>query len=126
MADFEGIAKQFVQFYYQTFDQNRQQLASLYREDSMLTFEQSPTQGVGAIVTKLTELPFQKVEHQVSTLDAQPSNTSGGILVVVSGALLVDEERRPMSYTQTFQLLPADGSYYVFNDIFRLVYPAGN
>jgi hypothetical protein len=22
-----------------------------------------------------------------------------------------------MSYTQTFQLLPADGAYYVFNDL---------
>jgi hypothetical protein len=30
-----------------------------------------------------------------------------------------------MSYMQTFQLLPNDqGSYFVFNDIFRLVYPA--
>lgn len=30
-----------------------------------------------------------------------------------------------MSYTQTFQLLPTgNGQYYVFNDIFRLVYPA--
>jgi hypothetical protein len=91
------------------------------------------------------ELPFQRIEHQVATVDAQPSNESGGILVVVSGALLVslrlreekelekqywqntaqvEEERRPMSYTQTFQLLPADGAYYVFNDVFRLVYPA--
>ena len=30
-----------------------------------------------------------------------------------------------MSYTQTFQLLPSEGGgYYVFNDVFRLVYPA--
>jgi len=43
----------------------------------------------------------------------------------VSGALLVEAEKRPMSYTQTFQLLPdGAGSYYIFNDIFRLVYPA--
>lgn len=34
-------------------------------------------------------LPFQKVEHKVATLDAQPSNESGGILVMVTGALLV-------------------------------------
>jgi hypothetical protein len=34
-------------------------------------------------------LPFQKVEHRVDTLDAQPSNQNGGILVVVTGALLV-------------------------------------
>ena len=34
-------------------------------------------------------LPFQKVQHKVTTLDAQPSGANGGILVVVSGALLV-------------------------------------
>ncbi len=26
-----------------------------------------------------------------------------------------------MNYTQTFQLLPDGGSYFVFNDVFRLV-----
>jgi hypothetical protein len=36
--------------------------------------------------------------------------------------LQVDEEQRPMSYSQTFQLLPEGGSYYIFNDIFKLVY----
>lgn len=29
-----------------------------------------------------------------------------------------------MSYSQTFQLMNADGSFYVLNDVFRLVYPA--
>ena len=39
--------------------------------------------------------------------------------------LQVDEEQKPMSYTQAFQLLPdGAGSYFVLNDIFRLVYPA--
>lgn len=32
-------------------------------------------------------LPFQKVRHDFSTLDAQPSNESGGILVMVTGTL---------------------------------------
>ncbi|KAK5169431.1 Nuclear transport factor 2 [Saxophila tyrrhenica] len=125
MADFESIAKQFVEYYYKTFDENRNNLAPLYRDESMLTFEATPCQGTSAIVSKLSELPFQRIEHQVATIDAQPSNTTGGIIVVVSGALLVEEERRPMSYTQTFQLMPNDqGSYFVFNDVFRLVYPA--
>jgi hypothetical protein len=35
----------------------------------------------------------------------------------------VDEEQRPMNYSQTFQLLPdGQGSFYVFNDIFKLVF----
>ena len=28
-----------------------------------------------------------------------------------------------MSYSQVFQLLPEGGSYYVFNDVFKLVFP---
>ena len=39
-------------------------------------------------------------------------------------ALQVDDQEQPMSYTQVFHLLPEAGSFYVFNDIFRLVYPA--
>lgn len=91
-------------------------------------------------------LPFEKVQHQIATLDAQPSSEQGGILVMVTGALLVrtalrcwarfgcaltcfvvqvDQEQKPMSYTQSFQLLPdGQGSYFVFNDIFRLIYAA--
>ncbi|KXJ89727.1 hypothetical protein Micbo1qcDRAFT_165069 [Microdochium bolleyi] len=119
--NFEEIAKQFVEFYYNQFDSDRNQLSALYRDGSMLTFESSASLGVGAIVEKLVGLPFQKVKHQVSTLDAQPS-VSGGVLVLVTGQLLVDEEQRPMNYTQTFQLMPEGGSYYVLNDLFKLVY----
>ncbi|GAD99155.1 nuclear transport factor 2 [Paecilomyces variotii No. 5] len=125
MGDFVSIAQQFVDFYYKTFDENRAGLAALYRDQSMLTFETSSVQGTAGIVEKLTSLPFQKVAHQLATLDAQPSSESGGILVMVTGALLIDEEQKPMSYTQSFQLLPdGAGSYFVFNDIFRLIYSA--
>ncbi|GAM39955.1 nuclear transport factor [Talaromyces pinophilus] len=125
MADFAAIAQQFVDFYYKTFDEGRSNLAALYRDHSMLTFENAPQLGTQAIIEKLNGLPFQKVRHQVATLDAQPSNENGGILVLVTGALLVDEEQKPMNYTQTFQLLPdGQGSYFVYNDVFRLVYGA--
>ncbi|KAL4958275.1 putative nuclear transport factor NTF-2 [Aspergillus filifer] len=125
MSNFTEVAQQFVNFYYQTFDSNRAGLAGLYRAESMLTFETSATQGAASIAEKLTSLPFQKVQHQIATLDAQPSNPQGGILVLVTGALLVDDEQKPMNYTQTFQLLPdGAGSYFVFNDVFRLIYNA--
>ncbi|KUM59528.1 hypothetical protein ACN42_g7610 [Penicillium freii] len=88
MADFNAIAQQFVQFYYQTFDGNRAGLAGLYRDQSMLTFETSSVQGVSAITEKLSALPFQKVQHQIATFDAQPSS-GDGIVVLVTGALLV-------------------------------------
>ncbi|KAJ5094006.1 hypothetical protein N7456_009867 [Penicillium angulare] len=76
--------------------------------------------GAPAILEKLTNLPFQKVQHQIATFNAQPSH-GDGIIVLVTGALLVDEEQRPMNYTQCFKLMPENGSYYVLNDVFRLV-----
>ncbi|KAF2673528.1 nuclear transport factor 2 [Microthyrium microscopicum] len=125
MTDFEAVAKQFVTFYYDTFDKNRADLSALYKDHSMLTFEAQPTQGTGAIIEKLASLPFAKIQHRVDSLDAQPSNETGGILVMVTGALLIDEEQRAMMYSQTFQLQPdGAGSYFIFNDVFRLVYPA--
>ena len=91
----------------------------------------------------------------MDTTDAQPSGESGGIVVMVTGALMVscnnllilrgtggrirpvsttaaddkvfpqvDDQPQPMNYTQIFQLLPESGTYFVQNDIFRLVYPA--
>ncbi|KAL8671435.1 MAG: hypothetical protein Q9168_004064 [Polycauliona sp. 1 TL-2023] len=122
-TDFHGIAQQFTQFYYSTFDENRSNLQALYRDQSMLTFESASVQGTSSIVQKLVDLPFEKVKHQVQTLDAQPSSAEGGIIVMVTGALMVDEEERPMNYTQVFQLLPdGAGSYFVFNDMFKLIY----
>lgn len=48
----------------------------------------APRTGMHMLIT-LQNLPFQKVRHQVSTTDAQPSNEAGGVMVMVTGALLV-------------------------------------
>ncbi|KAH9011344.1 nuclear transport factor 2 [Lactarius hengduanensis] len=123
MADFNAIAKQFTDFYYTTFDSNRASLEPLYRGTSMLTWEGTPIQGASAIVEKLKSLPFAKVQHKVTTLDAQPSNpTVASLIVSVTGLLLVDDSPNPLQFSQVFQLIPEGGSYYVFNDVFRLNY----
>ncbi|KAI5899292.1 nuclear transport factor 2 [Schizophyllum commune H4-8] len=123
MADVNAVGQQFVQFYYQTFDTDRAALQSLYRDSSMLTFEGAPIQGAAAIAAKLTSLPFSRVQHKITTLDAQPSSpTVQSILVNVTGMLIVDDSQNPLQFSQVFQLLPEAGTYYVFNDIFRLNY----
>ncbi|PWN51681.1 putative nuclear transport factor 2 [Violaceomyces palustris] len=119
----EQIAQQFTDFYYSTFDSDRSQLASLYRAQSMLTFEGAQTQGAQAIAEKLAGLPFQRVQHKVETLDAQPTGSDGTSLVVlVTGMLVVDDGQNPLKFSQSFTLNPEGNSYYVFNDIFRLNY----
>ncbi|KAI8922541.1 hypothetical protein PhCBS80983_g05958 [Powellomyces hirtus] len=121
MADHHTVGRQFVDYYYQAFDANRAGLAPLYRDMSMLTFEGQPTTGGKDIVEKLTSLPFRQVRHVVSTCDAQPGSPNGSILVTVTGQLLIDEETQPQFFTQTFHLYPENGSFFVYNDVFRLV-----
>ncbi|KAK3352761.1 nuclear transport factor 2, partial [Lasiosphaeria hispida] len=103
---------QFITHYYNTFDCDRKALAGLY---------EAPTAGVAAIAEKLVSLPFQKVVHKFVSPDVQPT-AAGGALVSVLGQLLVDDSDAPLSYAQTFLLAKdAAGSWYVQNDIFKLV-----
>lgn len=109
----------------------------------MLTFEANQFGGVDAIINKLKELPFQKVEHEVHTLDAQPSNPGqASLLVLVTGKLKVsclkntslpaaaaytwpgqvDGGENTLGFSQAFHLLPEGQTYFVLNDVFRLVY----
>lgn len=74
-------------------------------------------------LTSKQNLPFVKVQHRADTIDAQPGQ-AGGIAVLVTGALMVDDQPQPMNFVQTFTLQPESGSYFVYNDMFRLVYPA--
>jgi hypothetical protein len=55
----------------------------------MLTFESDSLLGAAPIVEKLANLPFRKVKHVVSTLDAQPTLEGRGIIILVTGQLLV-------------------------------------
>ncbi|EIM89932.1 nuclear transport factor 2 [Stereum hirsutum FP-91666 SS1] len=123
MADATAIAKQFTDFYYTTFDTNRASLQSLYRDVSMLSFEGTAIQGAAPITEKLTNLPFERVQHKVTTMDAQPSSpTVASLIVSVTGLLVIDDSPNPLQFSQVFQLIPEGGSYYVLNDIFRLNY----
>lgn len=122
--DFNGLAQQFTEFYYNQFDTDRTQLGNLYRDESMLTFETTQLQGAKAIVEKLVSLPFQRVSHRITTLDAQPASSNGDVLVMITGDLLIDEEQNAQRFSQVFHLIPEGSSYYVFNDIFRLNYSA--
>jgi len=120
----DQIAHAFVQHYYTMFDSDRSKLGSLYRSNSMLTYEDKKGLGQQKILEIFKNLKFKTVSHQVKTVDSQPSG-SGGILVYVQGDLKVDGGPNPVKFGQLFQLIPTDASgsnFWVHNDIFRLNY----
>ena len=93
------------------------------------------------ILNQAQSLAFATVAHSVTTIDCQPSE-AGMVVVFVVGQLKVcwqsiplnvfcmqnsrcdatqTDEDPPHGFSQTFTLKPAGGSYYVLNDIFRLI-----
>ena len=67
---------------------DRSQLAPLYRDESRLTFQGVEVIGPQAISQKYTSLAFKSSQHNLQTVDYQPS-PQGGLLVFVTGQLLV-------------------------------------
>jgi len=122
-ANFAEIGKAFATHYYQTFDSTRVNLQSLYQAESLMTFENEQFMGMQSIMTKLTTLQFQTVQHQTTTIDCQPA-PNNGVMVFVTGNLAVDgNTTTPLKFAQTFLLMPtASGSWYIHNDMFRLNY----
>lgn len=120
-GQFEAIGQQFVQAYYQLFDSDRSQLHVLYGDTSMLTFEGEQIQGAQPITQKIASLPFTKVQHHVVKADYQPSPTANGILIFVTGHLIVDDNQNPLKFAQVFMLCQGGANgWFIQNDMFRL------
>lgn len=98
----EMVGRAFVEHYYHLFDTDRSSLASLYHQSSMLTFEGQKLQGVENICSKISQLPFDKCQHHISTIDTQPSSFAGGIAVFVSGSLQLAGEEHLLRFSQVF------------------------
>lgn len=61
------------------------------------------------------------------TCDCQPVTVLDpqGIIVAVSGNLIVDDNQHPLKFAQSFHLVPDPtntNNFWVLNDIFRLNY----
>ncbi|KAJ7090345.1 nuclear transport factor 2 [Mycena belliarum] len=122
MADADAAAAQFVDRYYQLFDEDRKSLAQLYRDSSILSFEGDQVVGTTAIVEKLVSLPFQKV-HLASKVTQVSIGTVRSVAVSVAGALIVDDSPNPLQFSQIFHLIAEGDTFYIFNNILQLGLP---
>eukprot|EP00727_Mastigamoeba_balamuthi_P005724 m51a1_g1771 putative nuclear transport factor 2-like (123) ;mRNA; r:316174-317052 len=120
MSNFEALGKAFVQHYYNAFGSNRASLASLYRPESMLTFENDRVMGAQNIVAKLSSLP--NFAPSVLTFDVQPSANNQGALVFLTCNLKF--ENNVMKYCEVFNVVPIPGapgqSFFILNHQFRI------
>lgn len=119
--NFKAIGESFIQQFYAMLDNNdtRLQVGNFYSEtNSLMTFEGTQLMGRAKIVEKFQSLTFQKIQHVITVVDAQPT-FDGGVLVNVLGQLKTDDDP-PHTFNQTFVPKPANDTFFVEHDIFRL------
>lgn len=124
MTSCEDIAKQFCQVYYEKYKGaagvRGTDLASLYGNDSCLSFEGSNEKGVNAIRNKLNALSFKSINHSITCMDHQLIDSTT-LLIIVIGMLKTDEDP-PQSFSQTFILKATQNqSFYLKHDVFRVI-----
>lgn len=120
--NFDAIGKAFAEQYYAIFDNKdtRPNVNQMYSPDGLLTFEGSQFSGRDAIGEKMKTIPLDNMQRVISTIDSQPM-IDGGIVVTVVGQLKNnDANDKVMPFCQTFVLKPAENSFFIFHDIFRL------
>jgi len=116
------VAQAFLSFFYQTFDSDRSKLGAVYQKSSMLTWEGNNCLGSDNIVRKLMELKFKKTSHVPRNTDVQPSGC-GGLIIVVSGDLKLDDDQNPLKFVDVFHIMPTDKTmrgWWIHNHVFRL------
>ncbi|RNF10913.1 nuclear transport factor 2, partial [Trypanosoma conorhini] len=115
----------FVRQYYDIFSKNREQLAGVYRPNSLMTWVGEQLQGNASIMARLSSLGFNEALFKPEDIDCHPS-LSNGVLVVVNGEVLLKDERHPLKFNDVFHLAQDGGQWYVSNQIFRIVGGGGH
>lgn len=72
-----------------------------------------------AINDQIMSVDYQNSKIQILTADSQASLKNAVVTLVAGLVIGKDGERK--SFTQSFFLVPQNGSYFVLNDVFRYV-----
>ncbi|KAI6692262.1 hypothetical protein NL676_019972 [Syzygium grande] len=105
-------AKRFMEDYYRTFDANRGDLVNLYREESVLNFEDREIiTGKEAIVAKLTSV---QCPYHISNLVCAPDIPHRGAFAQVTGFIWLDGKQEAVHLCQSFYLSPTpQGGFWI-------------
>uniref|UniRef100_A0A8C4VRV3 Nuclear transport factor 2 n=1 Tax=Gopherus evgoodei TaxID=1825980 RepID=A0A8C4VRV3_9SAUR len=110
----EQVGTSFVHLYYQRFDSSRVELSALYVSISLTLLKRLTS----SLIILNDGLPFQKIQHSITSQDHQPA-PDNCILSMVVGQLKVDNDP-VMGFHQLFVLKNISDNWVCTNDIFRL------
>lgn len=121
-TDTNAIVQAFLEAYYKSMMNDRPSLANFYTDSSLMSYTGTEHTGKVQIMEKFNSMSYKTINYNFDNYDVQPSPLNGGLLIFVTGSLVMDGENK-FVFSQVFQLLPnQSGGYFLFNDMFRLIY----
>ncbi|KAH0923954.1 hypothetical protein HID58_023972 [Brassica napus] len=123
-VDAQIVGNAFVQKYYTHLYEKPAEVYRFYLEESVLgrpglDGEMVSVKSLKAINDQIMSVDYQNSKIQILTADSQASLKSAVVTLVAGLVIGKDGERK--SFTQSFFLVPQNGSYFVLNDVFRYV-----
>lgn len=115
----QEMIQNFINQYFQALGSNPQQVASAYRESSVMKLEGSET--TGANIAQALNDKFSGCRFQLNTVDIHFLANSCSVAMVTGGLLLPGQEN-PLMFTRVFVLSYDGGNPFIANDVFRLNY----
>ncbi|VVA91234.1 unnamed protein product [Arabis nemorensis] len=124
LVDPHIVGNVFVQKYYNHLYEKPAEVHKFYHEDSVLgrpgsDGEMVSVKSLKAVDEQIMSFDYENSKIQILTADSQASYKNG-VLTLVTGLLTVKDGER-MRFSQSFFLVPQNGSYFVLNDVFRYV-----
>ncbi|EOA25476.1 hypothetical protein CARUB_v10018815mg [Capsella rubella] len=117
------VGNAFVEKYYNHLYESPAEVYKFYLENSGilrpgLDGEMVSIKSLKAINDQIMSIDYTNSKIEILTADSQPS-LKNGVVTLVTGLVIKDGGRR--KFSQSFFLVPRNGSYFVLNDTFRYV-----
>ncbi|XP_010425163.1 PREDICTED: putative G3BP-like protein [Camelina sativa] len=124
LVDPGTVGNAFVQKYYTHLYESPAEVYKFYLENSGLLRpgldgEMVPIKSLKAINDQIMSIDYKNSEIEILTADSQPS-LKNGVVTLVTG-LVIGKDGGRRKFSQSFFLVPRNGSYFVLNDTFRYV-----
>jgi hypothetical protein len=123
MPVFEQVGRGFTGQWYQHIAGDRNQLAGVYRNESLVTWCNDKFQGIDQIMTKLTQgLQFGRSQWKAEEVDCQPVNGPGPqVLVTIQGQVRIEGENHALRFNDVQFLKQDQQGWHISNQIFRIL-----
>ena len=117
--DFDAVGKCFAHQYYQWLSSNFENLRTVYRTNSLVTWNGEQIVGGDSLLGKLRAMNYKRaiVLNEIDCHPVAPDN----VLVVVQGELKFEGEAHSLTFNDSFFLKHDQGGWFVQNQLSRIL-----